>query len=276
MPLFSRPDGTLCKDVSPARRIMPFLMPTRNESAVYFTQQVDLTRTLPWLQDQAEKLGAKVTLFHVFAYAATRTLHARPRLNRFVAGSHLYQRKGIWFSYSAKKALNDDSPLVVIKRECNPEWTFADLVKTFSGDVREGKSDKLSHVDKELSLILALPAFLIRFIIRLQFRLYDWNLLPQAFIRPDPMFASMFIANLGSIKLEAASHHLYEYGNIPIFAVLGRIHKPVVADHDGNPVTRTMAEIKYTLDERTEDGLYCAQSLDLLRHMVEDPASHVK
>lgn len=47
--LFTRPDGKLARDVPPFREMMPFLMPTRNESAVYFEQQIDLRKTLPFI-----------------------------------------------------------------------------------------------------------------------------------------------------------------------------------------------------------------------------------
>ena len=38
-------------------------------------------------------------------------------------------------------------------------------------------------------------------------------------------------------------------------------------------VTRTVCSVKYSFDERVEDGLYCARSLELLRRRIEDPAS---
>jgi hypothetical protein len=276
MPLFSRRDGTLCRDVPAYRQIMPFIMRTRNESAVCFSQTLNLDRTMPWLEEQSARLGTRCTLFHVFLYGVLQVLEQRPRLNRFVAGGRLYQRKGIWVSYSAKKALRDDAPIVVLKREFSPQHTFTELMAALAGDLKTGRSDEKSHVDKELRLVLALPGPIIRLLLRLQTGLYDWNLLPDAYTRPDPMYASMFIANLGSLKMDAAYHHLYEYGNIPIFAVVGRVHRAVQADHDGNAVTRTVAQVKYTLDERTEDGLYCAQSLEVVRQVVEDPATHVK
>src|SRR4051812_25737211 len=104
MPLFNRPDGTLATDVPAARRIMPFIMRSRTESAVYFEQQIDLSRTLPFLERfNAAHPTRKVTVFHVFIWAALAALHERPRMNRFVIGSRLYQREGIWISYSAKK-----------------------------------------------------------------------------------------------------------------------------------------------------------------------------
>ena len=44
-----------------------------------------------------------------------------------------------------------------------------------------------------------------------------WRLLPRAFVEGDPFFASAFVTNLGSVGLDSAYHHLYEYGTIPIF-----------------------------------------------------------
>jgi pyruvate/2-oxoglutarate dehydrogenase complex dihydrolipoamide acyltransferase (E2) component len=32
-----------------------------------------------------------------------------------------------------------------------------------------------------------------------------------------------------------------------------------------------MVTLKFTYDERIEDGLYCARSLDLLRELIERP-----
>ena len=77
---------------------------------------------------------------------------------------------------------------------------------------------------------------------------------------PDGLFTSMVVANLGSVGLEGAWHHLYEWGNCPLFVVLGRI--------EGDTVTA-----KYTYDERVEDGLYCALSLKVLLGILEDPAA---
>ncbi|MFL5321646.1 MAG: 2-oxo acid dehydrogenase subunit E2, partial [Myxococcaceae bacterium] len=151
MPLFKRPDGIVARDVPPARRIMPFLMKGRNESSVYFEQEIDLTRTLEFIDaHNARKPDKKVSVFHVFLWAATRALNERPRLNRFVSGGHTYQRDGIWISYSAKKALSDDAPIVVLKRKFDPSLSFEELVDFVYGDLKVGRSDVKSHVDKEL------------------------------------------------------------------------------------------------------------------------------
>ena len=68
----------------------------------------------------------------------------------------------------------------------------------------------------------------------------------------------ILVANLGSIKIDAAYHHLYEHGNCPLFVTLGRVENERLT-------------IKYSYDERIEDGLYAAKSLQLLKARIEDP-----
>ena len=265
--LLSRPDGTLATDVAPYRRMMPFIMPTRTESAVYFEQWIDLTKTQvfidTWNTAHPEK---KITVFHLFLASMLKAFAERPRLNRFVMGSQIWQRDGIWISFAAKKKLEDGAPLAVLKRRFDPNATFEQIVDHIYGDVKDGRSDKKSHVDKELSIFLRMPGPMLRIGVAIVRWLDKWNLLPGSFIHPDPMYASMFIANLGSVKLDSAYHHLYEWGNCPFFAALGRTQE--VASPTGN---KMMCSIKYTFDERIEDGLYCAKGLELVKTHLENP-----
>ena len=265
--LFTRPDATLCRDVPPFRRMMPFLMKGRNESAVYFEQEIDLTRTLPFLERwNATHPHLKAGVFHLFMWAVVKAVRERPRLNRFVMGNRIWQRDGFWLSFSAKKRLEDGSPIVVVKRRFDLDASFEQTVRHIYGDLAEGRSDKESHVDKELGLFLKLPALLLRVGVALLHWLDRWNLLPGSFIHPDPMYTSMFVANLGSVRLESAYHHLYEYGNCPFFAALGRTKTVVTPEGP-----RSVCSIKYTFDERIEDGLYCATGLELLKQRLENP-----
>ena len=78
------------------------------------------------------------------------------------------------------------------------------------------------------------------------------------------MFSSVFVANLGSVGLDAGYHHLWEYGTCSIFAVLGRIRRR----SDGVSV----ADVKYSYDERVEDGLYAAITMDGIKERLEDPS----
>jgi hypothetical protein len=261
--------------VHPYRRMMGFLMRGRNESAVYFEQRVDLSRTLPWLERwNASHPGARATLFHLYLHTLASVLHERERLNRFTLGRRTYQRTGVFLSFAAKKAMSDDAPLATIKRAFPRAEAFGDLVGALSGEIGAARDPKPSAMDKELKLLLALPGFLLAFLIRMLGWLYRWGLAPKSLVDTDPLYTSAFVANLGSLKIDSAYHHLYEHGNCPLFATLGQIaHVPVVAGD--KLVARPELSLRYTFDERIEDGLYAARGVALISQRMEDPASWI-
>jgi len=268
--MFGPHDGTRVA-VHPYRRMMPVLMRGRNESAVYFEQQLDVTRTLAWLAERNARGGPRVTVFHVVLHALASVLHERARLNRFTIGHRIYQRRDVLLSFAAKKAMSDDAPLATIKRRFAPGETFADLVAALDGHVTSARDHQPSAMDKELAILTALPGFLLIFLIAVLRRLYAWGLAPRSLVDTDPMYASAFVANLGSIKIDAPFHHLYEHGNCPLFVAIGQVTPTPFVDGD-RLATRSVLTIRYTFDERVEDGLYCATALRLLQERVEDPA----
>lgn len=271
MPLFTRKDGELVRDVAATRRIMPFLLPTRGEATVLFEQVLDAGPGLAFIARWNAAHASRITFFHLVVAALVRTLHQRPRLNRFTSGGRLYQRRGIWVSFSAKKALHDDAPILTVKRRLDPETPFDELVEQLHAGVREGRSDVPTHVDRELKLLLALPGFVLGALVRLVRRLDAWNLLPLAFTEPDPLFSSVFVANLGSVGLDAAFHHNFEYGTTPLFVTVGKLERAPCVRPDGTVGVRDQLTLRWTLDERIEDGLYCARALELLRDQLERP-----
>jgi hypothetical protein len=98
------------------------------------------------------------------------------------------------------------------------------------------------------------------------------GMFPRSFIENDPLYASLFLTDLGSIGLDAVYHHLYEYGNVGVFGALGRARAEQIPDPDTGRLVRTrMATIKWTFDERIEDGLYAGYGIKHVKKLVEDP-----
>jgi hypothetical protein len=265
-----RSDATVVREVPAYRRMMPFLMRTRTESAVYFDLEIDLTETDAFIEAFNAAHKTKITVFHVITWATVRTVATHPKLNRFTAGGRLWQRKGIWISYSAKKRLDNESPIVLVKKRFDPDHSLVEMLAEMTPQLAEHRSDKRSYVDKELDTLLALPPTGLSLVMRLQRMLDSFGLLPSAFIDRDPLFASFFIANLGSVGLDAAYHHLYEYGTIPIFCVVGRT-KETAQVVDGEVQARKTLTLRYSYDERIEDGLYAATALQTLKGIAESP-----
>ncbi|HET8640678.1 MAG TPA: wax ester/triacylglycerol synthase family O-acyltransferase, partial [Pseudonocardiaceae bacterium] len=274
-----RRDGRAAS-VPKARRIMPFLMPGRTESIVYFTQQLDVSAALEWLREWNADHGGgdgddgRAGIFTLVLYCLAKLLHERPRLNRFVAGRQIYDRDGVYLSFGAKKQLTEEAPLAMVKRRFEPTDSFADVVRGLAGAVAGARSDAASHVDNELDLLLALPEPLLRIAVGLVKRLDALGALPAAFTGPDPLFTSAVVSNLGSLKMDAAFHHLYEYGNCPLFLAVGMV-RPTPVAVAGTTQIRPLLTLRWTFDERIEDGLYAGRSAELMRRWIEDPASHL-
>lgn len=260
-----RPDATLVRELPAIRRFMPFVSPRRNESLVYFATDLPVERALCFVDERNRTRAPerRMTLFHLLLRAIVRMLDERPRLNRFTAGGRVWQREGIWITFSAKRAFDDQSPILTVKRRFDPTEPLDEMVDGLYQGLAAGRSGRKSSADREMDLLLRLPSPLVRSAVAAARGADALGLLPGAMIRNDPMFASAFVANLGSVGLEAGYHHLWEYGNIPIFCVVGRV-KPGA---DGERVVT----LKWSYDERVEDGLYCARSLDVLRELVASP-----
>jgi len=265
-----RPDGTRVARVPGYRQMMPYLMQTKNTAHVYIKYTIDMENAQAFLESPPAGLKGKVTLTMLVLRALTKVLHEFPRMNRYVSGRRLYQRDGIYLSFSAKKSFDEAAPLVVIKMKFDPEETLEEMVERVIARLSKGRSDEKSYTDKETNLVLLLPRIGIRFVIWFLSTLDYFNLLPRSFIENDLFYASLFVANLGSVGLEAGYHHLYEYGNIPIFMSIGRI-KPMPVVRDGQVVVRRVAEVKITYDERIEDGFNGALGLDRFQHYLEHP-----
>lgn len=276
MPPFFRSDGDRIKGLSPERRFMPFMMPTRNESVVYHEQQYDIGKARRWLRD-FNRAGPpqSATMFHLFLWACGQGLNHYPSLNRFVLGRRIYQRRGVQVSFAAKKEFSATAPLVTVKKPFAKNEPFAAAVKDMGERIGEGRSGRERQVDKELRLALLLPGLVLRFFLWCLRALDRINLMPRTMIESDPMYASLFVANLGSVGLDNTFHHLYEYGTVSIFAAMGTQKKALVLGRDGTPEVRDVLQIRWTLDERIIDGMYAAEGMQLVKKIMEDPERYL-
>jgi hypothetical protein len=273
MPLFRRPDGDLCRNESPVRRLTPYLMRGRNESAVLHDAVYDLRRTRAWLKDYNRAHAQRATLFHLFAYACACALHARLGLNRFVSGGRIYQRRGVSVAFVAKVEMSDAAPFATVKLVVPRGQPFPEFVAGVTGAIERARGGGRG-VDREVSLVMSLPGPLVRMLVALARLLDAWNLLPGWFLKDDPMYSSVFLANLGSAGVSDAYHHLYEYGNTSIFGVMGAPQRMPFVEGDA-VIAHEGLRVRFTFDERIHDGFYAARSLAIAQRILEDPERHL-
>ena len=260
-----RPDAEIVRDAPAMRRFMPFISPRRPESVFYFGYEIDAEPAFELLAKLNEGRSEKqpITFFHLVLRAIAKIMHERPRLNRFVMGGRLWQRDGVWLSFSAKRAMDDNSPVITVKHRFGMEESLVEMADRIYDKLGAGRAGKKTTADSEVDLLLKLPVPLIRLAMGAAELADRLGILPRGMIDSDPLYASCFVANLGSVGLEGGYHHLWEHGTCSIFCVIGRFER----DADG----RRRVTLKFTFDERIEDGLYSGRGLARVREFLEHP-----
>jgi len=263
-----RPDGELVRRVHPYRRMMSFIMPERAEATVFIDSEVAAEKLEYFLAQNPD-----LTMTHLLLGCVARAMEQNPRLNRFVAGRRIYQRRGIFATFSMKRKKNiAEAKVAAVKLSLDPAESLVDLAARIDKKIRINRSDQKTYADREFALLDMLPRPLLGLAVWLVRWLDDHNLLPGWWMEGDDLYTSIFIANLGSLNMNPAYHHLFNYGTCPLFLTVGRIEtRPVL--RDGAVTTGRVLPLRWTFDERIEDGLTARGGLDALCAMLADPAA---
>ena len=266
-------DATLVRGLDPLHWFMPYIYPNRADNEAFIREEFDLTNLEAFLEKKNEGLDKdhRYTVFHAVCAALVKAVTLRPNMNRFIQGRRLYQRDELSLGFVVKKQFKDnaDEGLAFIKF---PEDTTIDsLHERIMQEIFECRSDKLDNSTKGMEMFTHLPRWLMRIVMWVLHRLDFYGKVPYDLIKADPNYASVFLTNLGSIKLNAAYHHLSNWGTTSIFVIIGEKGRKPVFHEDGTFEMRTMLSVGITLDERIADGYYYAQTVRLVKKLIECP-----
>jgi hypothetical protein len=269
----SRPDGTLVERIHPYRQMMFYIMPTRTESVFMANLDIPAEKLEAYLREAGPRFGANVS--HVAVGALILALSDNPRMNRFVSGGRLYQRKSVKVSFSMKRKKKDaEAKVSVVHLEAQTGEDFGALCARINAQVNKERSGEKTYADKEFDLFGKVPHGVMKVAPRLLRWLDAHNLLPGSFIENDALYTSAFLANLGSLQMPSGHHHLFEWGNCPAFVTVGAIEsKPAVVN--GQLVVQRQIPVRITYDERIDDGLTARAGLRCLEEVLADPAKHL-
>ena len=140
------------------------------------------------------------------------------------------------------------------------------------------KIDEIKYGDQDnntaqvAGALLKLPRFLQRFAIGC-LRVMDYfGGIPQKLRDASPFHGSMIITDMGSLGIPPIYHHLYNFGNLPMFIAFGAKRKAVELDREGKPVERKYIDFMAVMDERVCDGYYYASSFKYMKMFMHNPA----
>ena len=272
-----RKDAWYVDGLDPMHQYMAFMLPERTDNEAVLTEVFELAALEDYVaQKNADAPEFKYTFFHVICAALAKTLALRPRMNYFVAGRRYYEKKEISLSFVVKRTLEDGAEetlaLVTVDKnsEVSPIEQVYSAVKSFVTAVRkEGATDGANDI---MATIMKLPRFAVSFIAWLMSRLEYHGALPASLREVDPYHCSVFISNLGSIKMNADYHHLANWGTNSVFVIVGEKGPHIFLNADGTSEVRNAFKMSFTIDERIADGVYFAKSMRILRRLLEEPA----
>ena len=171
-----------------------------------------------------------------------------------------------------KKQMSIDSPDTTIKVEFEPTDTAVEVYEKFNKVVMANKGDAgANNTTKFAKILNYIPRFLLRFVIWLIKTLDYYALLPKAIIDLSPFHGSMIITSMGSLGIRPIYHHIYDFGNLPLFLSYGSKMTGIKLDEDGNPKKYKYIELKVVTDERICDGYYYASAFKMMKRIFENP-----
>jgi hypothetical protein len=270
----NRCDGTPIRNLPPFTVLMPFVMPTRAASVIFFDQEIDVTETQKRIKEINRELIKRreiVTLFDVVLAATARGVALRPKVNRFISGKRFYQRNQIVFNFVAKKELSDEGEEVNVKVPFEPTESLYEVARKVHSYVKRAISEEGMDNDRVVKALGRMP-HLVKCFVAWSLEFLDrHNMMPADMIESDPCYCSVFLANVGSFGLDTPFHHLYDRGNCPIFIAMGKVKAENRLESDGSVTERRVLRLRYSFDDRVADGVYMGKALDYIKSFVENP-----
>ena len=268
-----RKDGRRVRTMSPMSYVIPYIMRTRNDAQNQIADTIDITEADKFLREMRAKGYKSISVLHVFIAAYIRAISMRPGINRFCSGQKIYHRNTIEINMAVKKEMSLDAPDTMIKVRFEPTDTITDVYEKFNAVVEKATAEgSNTDFDKTAHWLTRLSGILFRGTVRLLEFLDYHGWLPQALLDVSPFHGSMIITSMGSLGIPPIYHHLYNFGNLPVFISYGLKYHKNVMNANGAVERRTMIDVKVVTDERICDGFYFASALKLIRKFVASPA----
>lgn len=267
-------EGRRVKSLPAMSYVSPYIMKTRNTSMNYIKDSINIEKAEEYIKSKRQKGLTNFGMLHLFLAAYARAVSQRPGINRFIRGQKIYTRDHIEVMMTIKKEMSLESPDTCIKFYMNPEDTADIIYNNFNKLVEENKASSNngeSSFDSTARIFTYIPGLLLRFTVAC-LRVADYfGMLPRFLTHISPFHASMAITSMGSLGIPPIYHHLYDFGNIPVFISYGAKRKAYELDKNGNVVTNKYIDIALVTDERICDGYYFASALKIMRSIFNDP-----
>lgn len=268
-----RSDGRRVRTLAPITYAGAYIMPDRTGASNDIKVAFDLEEVEKYIHEKRKQGLSGFGITHVFLATYVRCCAAYPALNRFVSGQRIYSRDDdIQFSMVVKKDMTVDAPDTTIKLHLNPADTADDVYRKFDAAVDEVKTSPIDNsLDEVCALLTKIPGVLLKLVIWI-FKTMDYfGLLPKFLLEVSPFHGSLFFTSMGSLGIPPVTHHLYDFGNLPVFIAIGSKRRAYELNAEGETVAKKYVDCTFNLDERAVDGFYYATVLRMFQRLIRHP-----
>lgn len=268
-----RKDGRKLHDIDPMNRVAYFLMPDRIGAMNLFRDAVPIEPMLDYVHKKRKEGLKNFGLMHVFAAAYVRTVSQKPAINRFISGLTLYARPTVQMIMTVKKEMKLEGEETTVKFDFAKDATAAEVYEQFDRIISEVKETKeeASAFDKVAGALNYMPRFLLRFVTGFLRFLDYMGWVPASLIELSPFHGSIVITSMGSLGIPPIFHHLYSFGNVPVFMAFSAVKHENELQKDGSIKPQRYFEFTVSTDERICDGFYYAAAFHQLRDILLHP-----
>ena len=269
-----RIDGRKVRTLAPMAQITAYFQWERNICSNLFEESFEITHIDRYIRQKRREGLTDFGITHVLLAAYVRGIANFPQLNRFINGQKVYSRgEDIQYCMVVKKEMTVDSPDTSIKVHLSPRDTAKDVYEKLNAAVESVKSTKEldSNLDSLIMLLNLIPSIVLKFTVWLLKLLDYFGMLPKFLLELSPFHGSLFFTSMGSLGIPPIYHHLYDFGNLPVFGAFGCKRKAVEVLEDGTIVPRKYIDCKFVLDERICDGYYYAAFFKYYRRLMRNP-----
>lgn len=267
-----RRDGRLMRELDSLHYVTGILYPNRCDNEAFISVTADLTKADEFLaKKNAEDPAYKYNIFQLVVTALLKTIHLRPKMNRFIVNGNFYQRNDITTSFVVKRIFSDngEEALAILKSEGSD--TLDTIHEKIYRQVSVCRSEKKDSSTESMDIMNKLPRWISKTVIRFVMWLDKHGWVPQSMIETDPYYTSAVLSNLGSIKMKSGYHHLTNWGTCSCICLIGEMKKRPFFREDGTYEMRNSIDLGITVDERLADGFYYSKCVKLLQSFLENP-----
>ena len=269
-----RSDGRRIRTLSPMAQITTYFQWERNICSNFFEESFEISHVDRYIRQKRREGLKDFGITHVLLAAYVRGVAKYPQLNRFISGQRVYSRgEDIQYCMVIKKEMSVDSPDTSIKVHLSPRDTAADVYHKLNAAVEKVKAttELDSNLDGLIDAFNLIPGLFLKFTVWLLKFLDYFGLLPKFLLELSPFHGSLFFTSMGSLGIPPIYHHLYDFGNLPVFAAFGMKRKANEVLDDGTVVQRKYVDVKFVLDERIVDGYYYATFFKYYKRLIAHP-----